>query len=238
LIVIGVGGAVVSFMLMLGVFWFILSPGEEATAGQQQQQARMQTMPDRTPPAAGEQGDLASRRVPGGDVLAFADVLGAQIPTNPTVNGYEWATWGMTLQAVLDRLGQQGVRDTVVFRPEDNPEFVSVTSLNPDPQRYKVEYRFYNDELFHIEVFYSDRFENNSFNSFLLSKMSDYGKPFEVSVRVNELGQVILYAKWDTEESLIELVGKPGGRFSLFLDRQITLYQLEAERKQEERINL
>ncbi len=237
LIVMGVGGAIVSFLLILGVFWFTLSPGDDAAAGLQEGDGGAAS-------AAQQQGAAASsmalqqqrQRVPGGEVLAFADVLGENIPLEATVDGYGWASWGMSLQEVMTRLGNEGVSDTVVFQPPKKPEFTSLVALNPDEMRFKVEYRFLNNRLFHIEVYYSDYFENNSFNAFLLSKMSEYGRPYDINVRVNELGDVILNAKWDTEESLIELVSRPNGRYSLFLDHQMVLYQLEEARKSEERL--
>jgi hypothetical protein len=233
MIVMGVGGAVVSFLLILGVFWFVLSPGEDAEA--------MQPEGDETAAAQGASASVMSRTqrqqsVPGGEVLAFADVLGENIPLEASVDGYGWARWGMSTQEVMTRLGNEGVADTAAYKPPRNPDFVSLVALNPDEKRYKVEYRFFKEKLFHIEVYYSDYFENNSFNSFLLSKMSEYGRPYDMNVRVDELGNVILNTKWDTESSLIELVSRPNGRYSLFLDNQIVLYQLGEARKSEERL--
>lgn len=237
LIVMGVGGVVVSFLLMLGLFAIVLSPGDEA-ASEQAMEAQQGGM-------AGGQGMAATtemarqrmqQRVPGGEVLAFADVLGEEIPLETSVDGYGWAKWGMSPQDVKTRLASEGVRDTVSFSPPDNPEFISLVSLNPDSMRYKVEYRFYENKLFHIEVYYSDYFQNNSFSAFLLSKMSEYGRPYDLNVRVDELGNVNLYAKWDTEDSMIELLSKPEGKYALFLDYQLVLYQLEEKRRNEERL--
>ncbi len=236
LIVMGVGGAVVSFLLMLGVFYFLLSPDEDTAAagGQQGSETAVQATPQQRA-AAVSVARRMQQSVPGGDVLAYADVLGEDIPLEASVDGYGWASWGMSLQDVTARLGEEGVTDTAVYKPPENPEFVSVVALNPDEERYKVEYRFYNEKLFHIEVYYSDHFENHSFNSFLLDKMSEYGRPYDMNVRVDELGNVILNTKWDTENSLIELVSRPNHRYSLFLDNQIVLYQLGEARKMEER---
>jgi len=105
-------------------------------------------------------------------------------------------------------LGIEGVQDTVVFRSPANPEFVSLVALNPNPERNKVEYRFYNDQLFHIEVYYSDFYANESFVSFLLNLMSEYGKPYEISTKVDELGNVNLHVRWDTDVSMIEMVSR------------------------------
>ncbi len=234
LIVMGVGGAVVSFMLMLGVFWFVLSPGEDAGA-MQPEGGGGDTQPQ-SASAAAMSRQQRQQSVPGGEVLAFADVLGENIPLEASVDGYGWARWGMSLQEVMTRLGNEGVADTAVYAPPRNREFVSLVALNPDEKRYKVEYRFFDEKLFHIEVYYSDYFENNSFNAFLLSKMSEYGRPYDMNVKVDELGNVILNTKWDTENSLIELVSRPNGRYSLFLDHQIVLYQLGEARKSMERL--
>lgn len=236
LIVMGVGGAVVIFLLMLGVFALVLSPDGDAAAGQPEGgESTAQTTPQQSV-AATSMAHRARQSVPGGEVLAFADVLGEDIPLEASVDGYGWARWGMSVQEVSTRLGDEGVADTAVYAPPQNPEFVSVVALNPDEKRYKVEYRFYDGRLFHIEVYYSDYFENNSFNSFLLSKMSKYGRPYDMNVKVDEMGNVILNTKWDTENSLIELVSRPNGRYSLFLDHQIVLYQLGEARKSEERL--
>jgi hypothetical protein len=234
LIVMGVGGAVVSFLLILGVFWFVLSPGDDAEA----------MLPEGDQQAAQQQDASASamsrpqrqQSVPGGEVLAFADVLGENIPLEASVDGYGWARWGMSIRDVMARLASEGVADTAAYSSPRNPKFVSLVALNPDEKRYKVEYRFFEQRLFHIEVYYSDYFENNSFNAFLLSKMSEYGRPYDMNVRVDDLGNVILNTKWDTENSLIELVSRPNGRYSLFLDHQIVLYQLGEARKSEERL--
>lgn len=236
LIVIGVGGAVVCFLLMLGVFAMLLSPGEQSAAEQPAAEGQAAMAGGQAMASVEMTRQQMQRRVPGGEILAYADVLGETIPLESSVDGYGWAKWGMTLQEVMNRLGNEGVSDTVAFRPPQNPEFVSLVALNPDPKRYKVEYRFYNNKLFHLEVYYSDYFEGNSFNAFLLSKMTEYGRPYDINIRVDELGNVNLFAKWDTEESMIELVSRPNGRYSLFLDHQLVLFQLEEARKREEQL--
>jgi len=232
LIVLGLGGFVIGLGLMIGIFWMVLSRGGKAAA---EQTAQPGGQTQQTMPAQQSVEAMKERRVPGGEVLAFADVLGENIPLEPTVSGFSWATWGMTLQQVLEHLGQEGATDTVIYQPATT-EFISVVALNPDPKRFKIEYRFYNNALFHIEIFYSDFYKNNAFNAFLLSKMSEYGRPYEQFATVDDMGDVILHAKWDTEESLIELVGRPDGHFSLFLDSQVVLIQLEEARKAEERL--
>ena len=126
----------------------------------------------------------------------------------------------------------------MIFRSPVNPEFVSLVALNPNPERNKIEYRFYNDQLFHIEVYYSDFYVNESFVSFLLNLMSQYGKPYEISTKVDELGNVNLHVRWDTDVSMIEMVSRPNGQYSLFLDYQLALIQLEQLRKSEERLPL
>ena len=236
MIAILLGGTFVLFLITMGAFWIILRPG--------QQQSEAQKTQSGTAPKADasmellDQRSLArtrSERVPGGEVLAFADVLGESIPLEVEVSGYGWATWGMTVEQVLARLAEDGVKEPEMFRPEES-DITSVVALNPDSKRYKIEYRFYDNRLFHIEVFYSDFFKNNTFNAFLLTKMSEYGRPYEQYATVDEMGSVILHAKWDTEESLIELVSRPNGFYSLFISSQLTLIQLEEARKTEERL--
>ena len=233
LIVLGLGGFVITFGLMIFVFKLVLAPGQKAAEEQMSQPEGAAAPTAQTAQPNAE--SMRNRRVAGGVQIASADVLGENIPLEVNVKGYDWATWGMTLQQVLDHLGQDGVADTVVFRPA-NTDFVSVVALNPDTKRFKIEYRFYNNTLFHIEVFYSDEYRNNSFNAFLLSMMTEYGRPYEQYATVDEMGYVILHVKWDTEDSLIELVGHPNGRYSLFLDNQLVLIQLEEVRKSEERL--
>ena len=234
MIAIGLGGFVVTFLLSIGLFWIILSPGEQSAA----QPAGVQAPQTDASLELLDQGSLAkarSERVPGGEVLAFADVLGESIPLEVEIRGYGWASWGMSQDQVLSRLKEEGVQSPEVFQPEDS-DFASIMALNPDDKRYKIEYRLYNDMLFHIEVFYSDFFKNTTFNAFLLTKMSEYGRPYEQFATVDEMGNVVLHAKWDTEESLIELVSRPNGYYSLFISSQLTLIQLEEARKSEERL--
>jgi len=234
MIALGLGGFVVTFLLSIGIFWIILRPGEKAV-GQPAESGAPKT--DASLELLGQEAlaKARSERVPGGEVLAFADVLGENIPLEIEVRGYGWASWGMSMDQVLSNLKEQGVRSPEVFQPE-NTNFASVVALNPDEKRYKIEYRFYNDRLFHIEVFYSDVFKNITFNAFLLTKMTEYGRPYEQYATVDEMGNVILHAKWDTEESLIELVSRPNGYYSLYIDSQLTLIQLGEERKSEERL--
>lgn len=234
MILLGLGGFVVTFLISIGIFWIILSPGQQSAAqipegGAAQVESPRELYGERSLPEA------RSDRVPGGEVLAFADVLGESIPLEVEVRGYGWAVWGMSLDDVQSRLKEDGVESPLVYRPE-NSDFTSMVALNPDPKRYKIEYRFYNERLFHIEVFYSDFFKNTTFNAFLLSKMSEYGRPYEQYATVDEMGVVTLHAKWDTEESLIELVSRPEGFYSMFISSQLTLIQLEEARKSEERL--
>ena len=228
------GGFLITFLISIVIFWIILSPGQQravqmAEGGTPQVESPMELSGGRALARAREE------RVPGGEVLAFADVLGESIPLEVEVHGYDWATWGMGVGEVLSHLREDGVQSPEAFSPE-NSDFTSVVALNPDQKRFKVEYRFYNDMLFHIEVFYSDFLKNTTFNAFLLSKMSEYGRPYEQYATVDEMGNVILHAKWDTEESLIELVSRPNGIYSLFISSQLTLIRLEDARKSEERL--
>jgi len=236
LIIFGLGGMVGSFLLILLIFWLVLSPKakSEAQMAETEAQAAQATAPAQESPAAPavEKG----QRVPGGEVLEIADVLGQEIPLEPKVTGYGWANWGMSAADVLAHLAQDGVSDTVYYKPTTDSDFSSVVALNPDPERYKIEYRFYNDKLFHAEVFYSDAFKSNTFNSFLLSMMTKYGRPYEQYASVDEAGNVILHVKWDTEDSLIELVARPRGVYSVFIDSQVTLIQLEEARKALDRL--
>ena len=141
----------------------------------------------------------------------------------------------MRFDDVLTRVQEEGGEYVDVFRAEGS-DFASIVALNPDPKRLKVEYRFYLDGLFYVEVFYSDFYQSSPFSSFLLPKMTEYGRPYEEYATVDELGNIILHAKWDTEDSLIELISHPGGNYSLFLSSQLTLIQLEESRKTEERL--
>ena len=98
-IVIGVGGAVVTFLLMLGVFWMMLSPSDQAATAEQPAECQPQAMAGGQmaippPPEMSAQQQM-QQRVPGGEVLAFADVLGENIPLETSVDGYGWARWGM-----------------------------------------------------------------------------------------------------------------------------------------------
>ena len=235
MIAILLGGTFVLFLITMGAFWIILSPGQQSAAqtpessAAPQVDASMQLLDQRS--LARARGE----RVPGGEVLAFADVLGESIPLEVKIRGYGSATWGMSVEQVLARLAEDGMQSPEMFRPEDS-DFTSVVALNPDSKRYKIEYRFYDNRLFHIEVFYSDYFKTNTFNAFLLTKMSEYGRPYEQYATVDEMGSVIFHAKWDTEESLIELVSRPNGFYSLFVSSQLTLIQLEEARKTEERL--
>jgi len=234
MIALVLGGFFITFLISIVIFWIILSPGQQravqmAEVGTPQVESPMELSGGRALARAREE------RVPGGEVLAFADVLGESIPLEVEVHGYDWATWGMGVDEVLSHLREDGVQSPESFSPE-NSDFTSVVALNPDPKRFKIEYRFYNDMLFHIEVFYSDFLKNTTFNAFLLSKMSEYGRPYEQYATVDEMGKVILHAKWDTEESLIELVSRPNGFYSLFISSQLTLIRLEDARKSEERL--
>ncbi len=231
LIVFGVAGLVGSFAIFVVIFWLIFSmrapdasqaaPAEGEAQDQAGEVARVQARRDTT--------------VPGGEVMAYADVLGADIPLEPQVDGYHWATWGMNTEQVMAGLKQEGVQDIQSFSPEGR-NITSIVALNPDNLRFKVEYRFYNNELFHVEIFYSSYYRTTSFNAFLLDRMREYGRPYEQYATVDEMGNVILHAKWDTEQTLVELVAYPNGRYSLFLDRQLTIIQLEEQRKAQERL--
>lgn len=230
LIVIGVAGMIGSFVIFFLLFWLILPSGSPGAAVEQPESARSAE--------AVEVARMQSRRdsvVPGGEVLAYADVLGENIPLEPEVNGYRWASWGMPLEEVTARLRTEGVREIQAFSPAGR-NFSTVVAVNPDNLRYKVEYRFHNNELFHVQVFYSGQYRNTSFNAFLLDRMREYGRPYEQYARVDEMGNVILHAKWDTETTLIELVSYPSGRYQLYLDRQLTIIQLENQRKEQERL--
>ncbi len=231
LIVFGVVGLIGSFAVFLAIFWLIFSMRAPAQPAQAEVPAGGQA-------AAAEIARISARRdttVPGGEVMAYADVLGENIPLEPQVNGYHWAVWGMNLEQVLSGLKQEGVQEIQTYSPEGK-NFTCLVALNPDNLRYKVEYRFYANELFHVEIFYSDFYRTTAFNAFLLDRMREYGRPYEQYATVDELGNVILHAKWDTEQTLVELVAHPNGRYSLFLDRQLTIIQLEEQRKAQERL--
>ena len=236
LIIFGLGGMVGSFLLILLIFWFVLSPkakSETQMAEPEAPAAQTATPPQGAPAAPGVE---KSKRVPGGEVLEIADVLGQEIPLEPKVIGYGWSEWGMSAADVLAHLAKDGVSDTVYYKPNADSQFSSVVALNPDPERFKIEYRFYNDKLFHAEVYYSDTYKSNTFNSFLLSMMTKYGRPYEQFAAIDEAGNVILHVKWDTEDSLIELVARPKGVYSVFIDAQVTLIQLEEARKAQDRL--
>ena len=235
MIVIMAGAMVGSFVFFFLIFWLVLpKAGPEAGS---EAAAESGTTAEMAGEVTGIQTSTVDRRrrVPGGLQLSAANVLGVNIPAEAKVEGYGWAKWGMNVDTVLARLREEGVEQLVSYRPE-NSDFASVVDLNPDEYHFKIEYRFYNDRLFHVEVYYSDYYKSNSFNQFLLEKMTEYGRPYEQYATVDELGKVILHAKWDTEDSLIELVGRPEGRFSLFIDSWMTLIQLEEARKTEERL--
>jgi hypothetical protein len=235
LIVLGLVGLAGSFVVFIVVFYVMFSmKSQDAPAPAQA--APAQAPPQSAAPAARPAAGQASKMA-GGEVLAYSDVLGENIPLEPKVDGYDWAKWGMPLDQVMATLKTEGQKELEVYSP-DSSTFISVVSLNPDEKRYKVEYRFYNKSLFHVEVFYSAFFKNNSFNAFLLDKMREYGRPYEQYATVDEMGRVILHAKWDTEDSLIELLSRPNGLYALFLDSQATLIQLEEARKTEERLKL
>ena len=107
IIVIGVVGAVVSFLLMLSVFWIVLKPGQEAATAEQPAESQPQEMASgqmALPPDISSQQQM-QQRVPGGEVLAFADVLGENIPLETSVDGYGWARWGMNLTVCQNRGG-------------------------------------------------------------------------------------------------------------------------------------
>ncbi len=229
IVVFGLGATIVGFLIFGAIFWFLLSnrgaeSAEAATAGEP-------PAPTAHPAARQESG-----QTPGGDVLAYADVLGGDIPAEPQVSGYDWASWGMTGEQVRQHLDQEGQREIISYSPPGT-ELTILTVLNPDDRRFKVEYRFHAGGLFYVEVYYSDFYRNQSFNQFLLNMMQEYGRPYEESATVDELGKVVLHAKWDTEASLIELVSRPNGRFSLHLSSQLTMIQLEEARKTEERLS-
>jgi hypothetical protein len=242
LIVIAGGGALVSFALFFGVFYMIYSGGAESAAdpAAQAQQAGQQAS---SASSSGGEGQGGSRRRPWLESMIVASSEMQQaIPANPKIEGYNKATWGMTVDTVFfglrneleDRI-QDGYSALEKYSPPDS-DFTNVVMLNPDEKRLKVEYRFYKNRLFHVEVYYSSYYRETVFNTFLFERMCDFGKPYEISPTVDELGSVILHVKWDTEKSLIELVSKPNGYYSLYLQSQQVIYQLEEVRKSAERI--
>ncbi|HUU27291.1 MAG TPA: hypothetical protein VM123_05725 [archaeon] len=235
MIVLGLGAVVGSFVLFMLIFWFVLQSRTGSAAGESAGQTAEGAVAAETGPEA--QVSSRSKRVPGGEVLSNADVLGEDIPLEPKVEGYGWAKWGMNIDEVKGLLQQDGVKAVEEYAPE-NSDFASVAVLNPDQERFKVEYQFYNKNLFHVEVYYSDYYKTSSFNAFMAPLMGKYGRPYEQSATVDELGKIILHAKWDTEDSLIELVSYPNGHYALFISSQTTLIQLMDLRKTQERLNL
>ncbi|MFC1537623.1 hypothetical protein ACFL4P_02225 [Gemmatimonadota bacterium] len=242
LIVIAGGGSLVIFALFFGVFYMTSSGGAGSAAdpAAQAQQAGLQA----SSASSSSEGQGGSRSRGSGveAMMLYSSEMEQTIPANPKIEGYLWAVWGMTVDTVLlelrrelgDRI-QEGYSALESYSPPDSA-FTNVVMLNPDKTRLKVEYRFFKNSLFHVEVYYSSYFKEKVFNTFLFDMMCLFGKPYEISPTVNELGNVILHVKWDTEKSLIELVSKPNGYYSLYLQSQQVVYRLEEARKSAERI--
>ncbi|MEA2063242.1 MAG: hypothetical protein U9P14_06070 [Gemmatimonadota bacterium] len=236
LIIIGVAGSLVSFALFFFIFKLVMpAPAPEAAAaaaaaaGQEQAGAStpvsLQGVPSRVD------------RMPGAEIIVPDYEIGEIIPDNPIVLGYDSTMWGMDPDTVRQIVRQLGYPAPLEYTP-DKTEFISLVYLNPDIRRVKVEYRFFRGRLFHVEVYYSSaEHKNMGYSAFLLNIMRRYGKPYEEYSSVNELGDIIMHVKWDTEHSLIELVSRPHGHYSLFIRSQGIGYELEEVRKDAEQMN-
>ncbi|MBN2289095.1 MAG: hypothetical protein JXQ83_07145 [Candidatus Glassbacteria bacterium] len=241
LIVIAAGGMLGSFVLFFLVFYFVFppdaEPGEMAAqaqvAGQEAASSQM---------AQGGQATSRSRASAADAVMLYSGEMEQTIPANPKIEGYNWAKWGMDVDTVLAMLrkeiGERAVEGYAAIETYSPPDsaFTNVVALNPDEKRLKVEYRFYKDRLFHVEVYYSSYYREKVFNTFLFEMMRVFGKPYEIYPSVDEMGNIILHVKWDTEDSLIEMISKPNGFYSMFLRSQQIIYTLEEVRKSAERI--
>ena len=236
LIIMAAGGFLGSFVLFFAIFYFVMS-SQEGTAAEAQ-------APEGGDAAATQQmgGSNAMigeepkpRRVAGADALIFAESMGEQIPIDPKIEGYQWAKWGMSMEQVTTGLTQNGQSVSDRYQ-SPNGDFTNLVVLRPDEMRLKVEYRFFKEKLFHVEIYYSQYYRNTSFESFLYQNVKRYGRPYEQYAEVDELGNIIIHVKWDTEDTLIELISRPNGQYSVFLRSQEIIIQLEEARKAAERI--
>jgi hypothetical protein len=234
-VIIGLGAMVGTFVLFVVIFWFLFS--FRAGSAQGEAPAGKETAalaPAPTVRVRGGEGTTRGESIAGGDILATADLQGRNIPLEPKIEGYDWAKWGMNFDEVTQHLKDDGVRDIEIYKPE-KPDFTNIVALNPDSKKYKVEYRFYNNSLFYVEVYYSDLYRTTPFSAFFGDLMEVYGNPYDKYTTVDELGQVIFHVRWDTEDSLIEFVSRPRGYFSLSLSSQVTIIKLEVLRRTEEK---
>jgi len=235
LIIIAVGGMMGSFLLFLLVFAVLFKGGAEPSAEAAAQGQVPGSEAGTITTGRGVPGSPQVRRSGVDDVMLYSSEMEETIPVNPKIEGYNWAKWEMSVDTVLVGLRMEGISEVERYSPPDS-DFANLVVLMPDEKRLKVEYRFYKNRLFHVEIYYSSYYQETVFNTFLFDMMRHFGKPYEITPSVDELGKVILHVKWDREDSLIELVSKPNGYYSLFLRNQEIIYQLEEARKSSERI--
>lgn len=238
LIILAVGGMVGSFVLFFLVFYFAFPP-EAETVGEAAAE-RPEAGQGIGLTALGQRGkDYGSHVRSGGeDILFYFHEMGETIPLYPKIEGYGTARWGMSMEEILGGLGSLSDKtDAVVeqYTPPDS-DFTNLVVLNPDNRHLKVEYRFYRDRLFYIEVYYA--LESKEFDALLMRMMRRYGKQYEQYASADELGNIVINVSWDTDGSLIELVSRPNGRYSISFRSQELIYELEEVRKKAERTEL
>ncbi len=238
LIILAAGGMVGSFVLFFLVFYFVFPP-EAETVGEAAAE-RPEAGQGIGLTALGQRGkDYGSHVRSGGeDILFYFHEMGETIPLYPKIEGYGTAGWGMSMEEILGGLGSLSDKtDAVVeqYTPPDSA-FTNLVVLNPDNRHLKVEYRFYRDRLFYIDVYYA--LESKEFDALLMRMMRRYGKQYEQYASADELGNIVINVSWDTDGSLIELVSRPNGRYSISFRSQEIIYELEEVRKKAERSEL
>ena len=244
LIIIAVPGMLVGFLLFLLVFswvygtWIFAPPEGAATAGSAAEGPESGRETGLT--ALGQTGkDFGSHVRSGGeDILFYFHEMGETIPLYPKIEGYGNAKWGMSMEEIrggLEALSTNPDAGVEQYTPPDS-DFTDLVVLNPDNRHLKVEYRFYKDRLFYIEVYYAS--PSKEFDALLMRMMRRYGKQYEQYASANELGNIVINVAWDTDGSLIELVSRSNGYYSLSFRSQEIIYELEEVRKKAERSEL